>query len=174
MQKTKFSKMKQAIQVLNDLLQEGVVNEYAIGGAIAALFYTEPFFTQDLDIFVTFPEPEEGLLITLKPIYDALRKRGYKEQREFVEIEGVPVRFLPASGALLEEAIKEANDKRYERIPTRVMRPEHLIAIALQTSRLKDKARISLLLEQARIDNDYLRSVLERHKLAKEFTKWGK
>lgn len=166
--------MKRTIQVLNELKRDGVIKEYAIGGAIAALFYTEPFFTQDLDVFVLFPEPEEGHLITLTPIYDALRKRGYNEQREFVEIEGVPVQFLPASGALLEEALEEAYHKRYEGTPTRVMRPEHLIAIALQTGRAKDKARVSLLIEQARMDDDYLRSILERHKLAKGFAKWTK
>lgn len=166
--------MKQTIQVLNDLKRDGVISEYAIGGAIAALFYTEPSFTQDLDVFILFPEPEEGHLITLKPIYDALRKRGYNEQREFVEIEGVPVQFLPASGALLEEALIEAYNKRYEGTPTRVMRPEHLIAIALRTGRAKDRARVSLLMEQAPMVNEYLDSVIERYNLKDEFEKWRK
>ncbi len=164
--------MRRTFQVLNELKREGIISEYAIGGAIAALFFTEPSFTQDLDVFVKFPEPEKGHLITLKPIYDALRERGYREQRDFIEVEGIPVQFLPASGALLEEALREAYNKRYEDTPTRVMRPEHLIAIALQTGRAKDKARVCLLMEQARMDNDYLRSVLERYKLEKEFAKW--
>ena len=166
--------MKLTLQVLNDLKREGVIREYAIGGAVAALFYAEPSFTQDLDVFVMFPEPEEGQLITLKPIYDALRKRGYSEQREFVMIEGIPVQFLPASGALLEEALKEANNKRYEGTPTRVIRPEHLIAIALQTGRAKDRARVSQLMEQAPMNNEYLDSVIKRHKLKEEFERWTK
>ena len=164
--------MKLAIQVLNDLKREGVIADYAIGGAIAALFYAEPSFTQDLDVFVLFPEPKRGKLISLGPIYAALRNRGYKAFKEFVEIEGILVQFLPASGALLEEALKEAYNKRYEGTPTRVMRPEHLIAIALQTGRAKDRARVSLLMEQATMEMDYLRLVLKRHKLDKEFAKW--
>jgi len=157
---------------LNDLKRDGVIREYAIGGAIAALFYAEPSFTQDLDVFISFPEPEGKGLISLTPIYDALRKRGYSEQREFVEIEGILVQFLPADGELLEEALIEAYTKRYEGTPTRVMRPEHLIAIALRTGRAKDKARVNLLMEQANMDNDYLRLVLDRHNLEDEFVKW--
>ena len=168
--------MKQTIQVLNDLKREGVIIDYAIGGAIAALFYAEPSFTHDLDVFVIFPELGEGghSCPPLKPIYDALRKRGYNEQREFVVIEGVPVQFLPASGALLEEALVEAYNKRYEGTPTRVIRPEHLIAIALRTGRAKDRARVGMLMEQAPMVNEYLDSVIERYNLKDEFEKWRK
>ena len=165
--------MKKALQVLNDLKREGVFEEYAIGGAIAALFYIEPFFTQDLDVFVLFPEPEEGHLITLKPIYDALRERGYSEEGEFMKVEGTLVQFLPASGALLDEALKEAYPKRYEGISTRVIRPEHLIALALM-GLPKHKARVSLLNEQARMVNEYLDSILERYGLKEDFEKWSK
>ena len=164
--------MKKTIQVLNDLKRDGVITEYAIGGAIAALFYAEPSFTQDLDIFVIFPEPEKDCLITLKPIYEALRDRGYCESREFIDIEGVLAQFLPASGALLEEALKEAYNKRYKGTPTRVMRPEHLIAIAVETGRAKDRARVSLLMEQAGIEESYLKSMLKRYNLEGKFARW--
>jgi hypothetical protein len=164
--------LKETIKAINELKREGVIKEYAIGGAVAALFYTEPVMTQDLDVFVLFPAPEKSKLITLKPIYDALRSRGYREQREFVEIEGYLVQFLPATGALLEEAIREAYDKQYEGTTVRVMRPEHLVAIALQTGRLKDKVRVSLLLEQAKMDGDYLNTILERYKLKNKFRQW--
>jgi len=166
--------LKQAIQVLNDLKREGVIAEYAIGGAIAALFYTEPVLTQDLDVFVLSAAPTAGKLITLKPLYVALRSRGYREQREYVVIDGCLVQFLPAAGDLLEEAIREASDRQYERTPVRVLRPEHLIAIALQTCRPKDRARVALLVEQAQMDNDYLHSVLKRYRLEGKFKEWAK
>ena len=47
--------MKRTIEVLNELEKEGVISRYAIGGAMGAIFYTEPFLTFDLDVFVVLP-----------------------------------------------------------------------------------------------------------------------
>jgi len=156
--------MEKTLQVLNDLVHAGVVSRYAIGGAMGAMFYIEPVLTFDLDVFVVLPQTRGGLL-TLEPLYEALRARGYREEDECVNIEGVPVQFLPAYNALLEEALAEAREMRYEATPTRVLRPEHLLAIALQTGRDKDRERVRLLREQARLDQKYLKGVLSRHRL---------
>ncbi len=131
---------------------------------MAATFYAEPVLTLDLDIFVHLPETGSGLL-TLSTLYSELRERGYTEADECVLIEGVPVQFLPAYNALLEEAIAEARETMYEQTPTRVVRAEHLIAIALQTKREKDADRVRLLKAQAPIDASYLAAVLARHGL---------
>jgi hypothetical protein len=48
-----------------------------------------------------------------------------------VIIEGVPVQFLPAYNALLEEALREACEMLYQATSTRVLRVEHLLAICL-------------------------------------------
>ena len=157
--------MRRTLEVLNELEKHGVFSRYAIGGAMAATFYTEPFLTFDLDVFVVLPRTP-GDLLTLAPLYDALRTRGYSEQEnECIRIEGVPVQFLPAYNALLEEALAEAREMRYEATPTCVLRPEHLLAIALQTGRDKDRERVRLLREQARLDQKYLKGVLSRHRL---------
>ena len=44
--------MKRTIEVLNQPERDGVFSRYAVGGAVGAIFYTEPFVTFDLDIFV--------------------------------------------------------------------------------------------------------------------------
>jgi len=44
--------MKAVFQLLNAMVHDGEVQNYAIGGAIAAVFYVEPFATQDIDVFV--------------------------------------------------------------------------------------------------------------------------
>lgn len=44
--------MKSALQVLNELKETELIQDYAIGGSVAALKWTEPFLTQDLGIFV--------------------------------------------------------------------------------------------------------------------------
>ena len=51
--------MEATIKVLNALVADGVVEKYAIGGAVAAAFWLEPFFTEDLDIFVALPATAE-------------------------------------------------------------------------------------------------------------------
>ena len=71
---------------------------------MAATFYAEPTLTFDLDVFVLL-QPSKSGLVSLSPIYEALRARGYGEERDCVLIEGVPVQFLPAYNALVEEEL---------------------------------------------------------------------
>ena len=78
---------------------------------------------------------------TLTPLYEALRQQGYAGEGEYVTIEGVPVRFFPTFNALIEEALSEALGTRNEQTPTRVLRAEHLIALAVPTGREKDRQR---------------------------------
>lgn len=89
-----------------------------------------------------------------------------------MNIEGVPVQFLPAHNDLLLEALAEAREALYEQTPTRVLRAEHLAAIALQTGRDKDRERVRLLREQALLDKDYLAGVLARHGLEARWKQW--
>jgi hypothetical protein len=164
--------VKRTIEVLNELEKKGVFSRYAIGGAMGAIFYTEPFLTFDLDIFVILPQSGGGLL-SLTPIYDALRARGYKEkEKEAVRIEGVPVQFLPAYNPLVEEALNHAKDTTYENTPTRILRAEYLMAIALQTGRSKDRERVRILREQAKLDVDLLADILKRHQLEEKWKQW--
>ena len=128
--------MEGTLRVLNELEAGGVISRYAIGGAMGAIFYIEPFLTYDLDIFVVLPQTPSGL-ITLAPIYAELKRRGCHEEAECIVIEGTPVQFLPAYNVLLEEALTEAQTMPYGETQTRVIRPEHLIAIMIQTGRLK-------------------------------------
>ncbi len=163
--------MKGTIEVLNELEREGVFARYGIGGAMAATFYAEPMLTFDLDVFVML-QPANEVLLSLTPIYEALRCRGYLENAECVLIEGVPVQFMPAFNSLLEEALREAKDVMYEDAPTRVLRAEHLVAICLQTGREKDRERVRLLRAQAELDHQLLRRVLERYDLSEKWTAW--
>jgi len=163
--------MKRTLEILQELERAGIMSRHAIGGAMGATFYVEPFLTFDLDVFVLLPRTAGGLL-TLTPLYDALRARGYAEEGEHVIIEGVPVQFLPAYNALLEEALREAREVPYEDVRARVLRAEHLAAICVQTGRPKDRERVRLLREQAALDEDYLAAVLARHGLAVKWQEW--
>src|SRR5687768_10595271 len=102
--------MEGVFQTLNDLEVAGLLTRYAIGGAFALSFYTEPIVTFDVDVFVFVPDAESPL-VSLAPIYDYLRARGCAEQREHVVIAGTPVQFIAAFNPLVEEAVRDAVNK---------------------------------------------------------------
>ena len=160
--------MEKTLGILNELKKSGLVGEYAIGGAIALLFYTEPVLTYDVDVFCLL-SPSQGYLVTLSPIYEFLKAKGYREQKEHVLIEGVPVQIIPAYNDLVSEAVSEAATVRFKRTRTRVLRVEHLLAIMLQTDRAKDRTRITHLLDEVKIDARRLGGILRRHGLS---AKW--
>jgi hypothetical protein len=56
-------------------------------------------------------------------------------------IESVPVQPLLAYNPLVEEAIETARMHDYEGVPVRVVRPEHLIALALQAGGARRRER---------------------------------
>ena len=156
--------MEQTLRILNELAGRKLVETYAIGGAMAAFFYAEAVVTEDLDAFVLVTPPP-GALLTLTPVYDYLKSRGGVEQREHLVLAGTLVQLIPAYDALTEEAVRQAVERRVGQTSTRVMRAEHLIAIALKTGRTKDYARIALLLEEADVDSALLTDILSRHGL---------
>ena len=160
--------MKETLKVLNRMVKAGVVRQYAIGGAVAAIYYLEPFDTIDLDIFVQL-EVSGAKLMILAPIYEYLREQGYKAKGDFVYIEGLPVQFLPVFNPLTEEAVTRAQTIKYARVTTRIMRPEHLVAIMLDTGRAKDYLRIAMFLEQGAVDLRSLRAVLRRRGLTQKW-----
>ena len=161
--------MKGTLEVINQMQAEGVIGRYAIGGAVGATFYLEPSATLDIDIFVALEAPQDSSLVTLAPVYDHLRSRGYKTEKEYVVIEGWPVQFLPPADALEEESLGQAVETEVEGVGTRVMTGEHLVAIALRTGRAKDFARILQFVESGVLDADRLDSILKRHGLLEKW-----
>lgn len=155
--------MEATLKVLNELETEGLLTRYAIGGAMALLFHTEPVATFDLDIFCFVPE--SGPLITLAPLYDALRAGGHTIDAEHVVIAGVPVQFIPAYNQLVIEALSEAESRKFGETPTHVLRLEHLLAIMLQTGRPKDWQRAAMVSAAATVDELRLLDILNRHGL---------
>jgi hypothetical protein len=152
------------------MVKDGVIEQYAIGGAIAAIFYVEPINTNDLDIFFHVKDASAGMDI-LAPLYKYLSGLGYKGQGEAVDIEGWPVQFLPIFNPLVEEAVAQAKTVSFQRTKTRVMQAEHLVAIMVQTGRLKDHARIAQFMEHEVINGETLADILQRHGL---LAKWKK
>lgn len=141
------------LQVLNQMVADGIVEQYAIAGAVAALNYIEPSVTEDLDILISFTEwRKEGLMI-----------------------EGWPVQFLPVADSLDREALDSAiavEDNFGGDVPvsTRVLSAQHVVAVAVRTARPKDFIRIAAFLDEEAVDLDTLNSLLRRYDL---YQKWA-
>ena len=156
--------MRRALDVLEELVREGTLNAYAIGGGIAATFYAEPILTYDLDAFVLLPAAT-GPLVSMAPLYQRLSEMGFVPEREHVLIAGLPVQLIPAYNPLVEEGVREALALPFQDTTAHVLRPEHLLAIMIQTGRPKDRARAALFLEEAEIRQERLRGILKRYGL---------
>ena len=165
--------LEEALAVINNMVKKGIIEDYAIGGAIAALFYIEPFETSDLDIVVFLPKAQMSKpVVSLTAIYGYLNGLGYKEEKEFVIIETIPVQFLVGGTPLLVDAVRVAVAQKVGSISTKVIRVEYLLALMADRCQAKDKARAQMVMEQAvKFDKKLLRQVLKRHQLEE---KWDK
>ena len=75
------------------MFRKGILKDYAICGAVATIYYTEPFDTEDIDIF--FIPPEKEKIIVLTPFYDWLiEKKKYKTYKEYILIGKTPIQFI--------------------------------------------------------------------------------
>ncbi len=59
------------LRVINQLRDNRLLEDYAIGGGIAVLYYTEPVLTYDFDVICVFPET--GLLVDPSPVFEYLK-----------------------------------------------------------------------------------------------------
>ena len=156
--------MKETLELLNRMQADGIIGRYAIGGAVGATRYLEPAATMDVDVFIALPSGAQAL-VSLRPVYEYLTAHGCRTQGEHIVIGDWPVQFLAPANPLEQEALAEAAETNVDGVPTHVMTAEHLVAIALNTGRAKDFARILQFLEQEAVDREKLQSVLQRHGL---------
>ena len=83
-----------------------------------------------------------------------------------------PVQFLPAGTPVLREALATAVEMDVEGTPARVFTAEHIAAVALETGRAKDKARVLQFIEAGALDLNGLKEILARHGLSGEWEKF--
>jgi hypothetical protein len=157
----------EALEALNALKRDGVLDDYAVAGAMALVFWAEPVATYDLDVLVWLSGSHSSTIASLTPIYEWASRHGFVTDAEHVIVKGVPVQFLPAHNALADEAIRTATTLDYEGTPVRVVRPEYLIALYLEpgAATRKRRERAAALAESTAVDQGALTALLERHNL---------
>jgi hypothetical protein len=85
--------IKNTIAAINQMQADGVIQRYAIGGAVGATFYLEPVATLDVDVFVTFQPDAGGLLVN--------PRQGHADHRSTVmnaDAKGLQARQMTALG----------------------------------------------------------------------------
>lgn len=155
----------QALAAIREMKREGIVREYAVGGAMAAAFWAEPTATFDLDVFVDFRSSSP--LVSLQPIYEWAEKRGFPAKGEHIIMAGIPVQLIPAPEGLAAEAVATAVELDYAGQPMRVIRPEYLIALFVSGSARTHKrvVRAAQLLAEAKLDRKLLKDLVKRYNL---------
>jgi hypothetical protein len=157
--------VSEVIATLNRMTEAGVIERYAIGGAVGATFYLEPVATLDVDVFVAFRAEPGRLIVSPQPIFDYLKGNGCVMDGEYVMIAGWPVQFLPADSSLVGEALRDSIEKDVDGVSARVFTAEHLAAVALQTGRAKDKTRLLQFIEAGALDADRFQAILAQYSL---------
>src|ERR1700692_3999128 len=78
--------IREVISLINQMVTDGVIDRYAIGGAVGATFYLEPVAPLDVHVFVAFRAEPGQLLASPKPIFDYLASHGCSMKGEYVMI----------------------------------------------------------------------------------------
>ena len=166
-----MGQFRDVLLLLSRLKAEGVILDYAVGGAVAASLWAEPVATQDLDVIVTIAGDVHPLH-PLRPLLDWFNQHGHTLEGEHVLIAGVPVQFLVAWSPLVLEAVATAAEAVYDpadpQSPTiRLIQPTYLVAM-WQSDRGADtprrRERAARLRETGLVDDTLLTELLSRTK----------
>jgi hypothetical protein len=159
--------MKEVVELLNKMIEQGVIDTYALFGAVAQMRYTEAVATMDADILVAMPNESE--LVSLSPIYSFCKSMGYYPEGDAVRVGEWPVQFIPVFDALSQAALEEAETGQIEDARVRVVRADYLAVIALSVGRNKDYLRILSLLESGAVSENDISSLSAKQGLSAEW-----
>ena len=120
--------------------------KYLVVGAYAVMYYAEPRFTKDIDIWVIPQMNDAG------KIYEALKKFGaplqgitpedFSDKRMILQIGVAPVRvdiLFDIPGISFQTAWKNKKKIRYGRTPVYILGKDDLIAAKRKAGRPQDK-----------------------------------
>ena len=161
-----FSKI---IFILEDMIKNNVIEDYALGGATALLNYSTPHLTEDIDIFIDIKQ--KGLLVDLSKIYSFLvDKYDAKIKSEYLIIQGNPIQFLLPGDPLTQEAFENYSVVSIQGKKLHIFSLEYLIAIMLNLNKAKYRERLRIVKEENKFDEKVLLRILQKYKLV---DKWN-
>lgn len=160
--------MKKTLQILNEMVELEIINEYAIAGGMAHFYYIEPSVTYDLDLIVNLPA-EQNPLAPLSIIYKWAEENNYQTENEHIIIGGIPVQFLLVYNKLIAEALLNKVKIKLFDENTFILGAEYLMAIMLQTGRATDNERLIRFFNEAGYDENKFNDIINRFGLIDKF-----
>lgn len=147
------------LRFLNGLRREGLISDYVFIGGVAAMRYTEPYRTKDVDVVILLDDTWKGVAQVWSAI---LERAGGQTEEGTIVVAGTRLDVAPTGrDAFHEDVLREAHRTRVAGVPAKVARPEHLVAMSLRAWRPSpDFSRIMALLPHA--DQAYLDRLLGR------------
>jgi hypothetical protein len=164
--------MKGVASLLNQMVADDVLTDYALFGAVAQMRYTDAVVTMDADVLVGVRN--EGAMDVLRPIHEYCAARGLRVEGEAIRVGSWPVQFIPVFSPLTRAAMEKAECQDLDGVPLRVVSSDYLAAIALSTGRAKDYARILALLEAGTTTPESLERLAAAHDLRREWAEFRK
>ena len=156
--------------MINEMLEDGIVENYAIFGAVAQMRYTEAVATLDADILIALPD--ESSLDLLGPIYRYCGAKGYKPEGEAIRVGDWPVQFIPAFDEITKAAMEQAETTVLDGVEIRVAPAVFLAVIALSVGRIKDFMRVLALLEAEATSQAEIEALSGQFNLSPEWNKF--
>ncbi|MDY0082628.1 MAG: hypothetical protein RBR74_05545 [Ignavibacteriaceae bacterium] len=160
--------MKKTLQIINQLVEQNVITEYAIAGGMAQFYYIEPSATYDLDLIVSIKD-EPNSLTPPAALYEWADKNNFPTEFEHIIIGGIPVQFLLAYNDLVKEALINKIPVTLFDEPAFLFSAEYLMAIMLQTGRPIDFERLTRFITEAEFNEFKLIDILERNGLSEKY-----
>jgi len=158
--------IRHTIAAINQMQADGVIERYAIGGAVGATFYLDPVATLDVDVFHHLSASSRPVCWrSPHPVFDYLKRVAaeWKANTSSSRMAGaVPP---PPRSAWSRKRWRKPSRRTSAGMSARVFTAEHLAAIALQTGRAKDKARLLQFIESGTLDAARFQAILSRHGL---------
>lgn len=161
--------IQDVIAELNRIKTEGLVSDFALGGAVAASAYIEASETEDVDVFVVVSPPVGTSLNPLSNVWPNLIEHGAKQDGMHLHIGGWPVQLLASGKPLYDEAIATALQKNVGDQPCRIIAPMYLAALALDAGRNKDYSRIEKFLQSGQVPRGELELLAGRFGLTERW-----
>jgi len=157
------------IDIIDDLKEQKLIDDYCLGGATALLYYSTPHLTDDIDIFIELKK--KSLIYDLSEIYDYLKSNyNAKEKGEFIIINGFPIQFLLPGDTLTQEAFNNSEYVNVSGKKIKIFSLEYLIAIMLNLGKSKYRERLRIVKEEKKYDINILKDILNKYKL---MNKWN-
>lgn len=160
--------MKKTLQILNNLVTNGIIKEYAIAGGMAQFYYIEPSVTYDLDLIVNL-NLTDNPLTPLTELYKWANDNNFKTEGEHIILGGIPVQFLLPYNDLIAEALKNKKQISLFDEITYILGAEYLMAILLQKGRPIDRERLLRFFDEVDYDKNLFQNLIIRFNLLTEY-----